>query len=57
MVNLFGQNRSTETRTHVARRVGCEGKLRSRFSRFGVTSRVGGPDCSDEPAVEGLVIS
>lgn len=27
------------------------------FSRLGVTSRVGGPDCSDEPAVEGLAIS
>jgi len=35
----------------------CEGKASSIFSRLGVTSRVGGPDCSDEPAVEGLVIS
>ena len=44
-------------RAHVARRAGSEGRARSRFSRFGVTSLVGGPDCSDEPAVEGLVIS
>jgi hypothetical protein len=57
MVNLLCQNGSTGTGTHVARRTGCEGKARSRCSRLGVASRVGGPDCSDEPAVEGLVIS
>jgi len=44
-------------RTHVARRMDCEGKASSIFSRLGVASRVGGPDCSDEPAVEGLEIS